>query len=223
MHIRRRVKPVRRTRVLLFRSLFFFMIISLALYCFLQSSFWSIQTIIVEGNDFLSETEVLQLASIPLGLNIFKADLAQGEKNAALHPLVKDAKITREFPRTIRISIRERVALLLIPCRDGFWQVDENQVILRYTSTITGISLPLVTGIELGDVSPGETISSPELAKVIQVIRELPSDLEGRIGEINVLDSGMICLFTTEGLKAYLGDGERIKDKVQLCSDSGTG
>jgi cell division septal protein FtsQ len=80
MHIRRRVKPVRRTRVLLFRSLFFFMIISLALYCFLQSSFWSIQTIIVEGNDFLSETEVLQLASIPLGLNIFKADVNQGRE-----------------------------------------------------------------------------------------------------------------------------------------------
>jgi hypothetical protein len=58
--------------------------------------------------------------------------------------------------------------LVLVPCQDGFWQVDENRVILRYTSTITGISLPLVTGIELGDASPGEAISSPELARVLQ-------------------------------------------------------
>jgi|LSQX01.3.fsa_nt_gb cell division protein FtsQ len=218
MYVPRRTKSVRRTRVLLFRSVFLLIIICLSLFYFLQSSFWSIQTIIVEGNHFLEETEVLELASMPLGLNIFKADVNQGEKNIILHPLVKNTKITREFPRTIRITVQERVPLVLVPYQDGFWQVDENRVILRYTSTITGISLPLVTGIELGEASPGEAISSPELARVLQLARELPLELKGSIGEINVLDSGMICLFTTQGIEVYLGDGERLEEKVQLLT-----
>lgn len=216
---KRRVRLVRKRRLAFFRALFVIIICCLSLFYFIQSPFWAVEAVTVEGNRFVSSEELLNLANIPLGINIFKVDLSQGEQNLLLHPLVKNAELVRKLPREIRVNIEERTPKAVIPSTDGFWQIDEQQFVLRSVPTVSDSSLPLITGLDVGELSPGQQISSELLGEALHLIEKFPPELSEQVVEVDLSYQNTIFLHAIDGVKINFGDSDRVEEKAALMEE----
>lgn len=77
-------------------------------------SVFDFENIIVEGNHFLSESEVTQLAKIDTKKNLFEIDLRAVEERVAKHQLVREVRVSRRLPGSIVIKVVERQPLAVI-------------------------------------------------------------------------------------------------------------
>ena len=67
----------------------------------------------VVGNRFIGEKEILKAASIPKYASVF--DVTDSwELNLNRHPLILSAKITRILPKTLVVTVQERVPIALV-------------------------------------------------------------------------------------------------------------
>lgn len=213
---KRRLRRVRKRQLAFFRVLFLVVLGAISSFYFLQSSFWSLQAVLVEGNEYIEQEEILQLANIPQELNIFKVDLHRGEERILFHPLVKKASLTRKLPRTIMINIEERSPAFILPIDGGFYEVDEDGVIIRKIVTVSNAKLPLVTGLQLENIELGFQIPNERLKETLILTEELPKDIINVISEINLSQQNTICLHTKDDILINFGDAERIKEKAGI-------
>jgi len=216
---RRRIRLVHKRRLVIFRVLLLVMILSLSLFYFIQSPFWAVGTVAVEGNRFIPAAELLELAGIPLGINIFKVDSRAVEQHLSLHPLVQEVKLVRKLPREIQILVRERTPKALIPFEDGFWQIDGEQYVLRRVATVSDSSLPLITGLAADDLSPGRRIESELLGEALRLVDELPPAVREQVAEIDLSQENTIFLHTVDGVKVNFGDSQRVEEKAALMEE----
>ncbi|HEX9653009.1 MAG TPA: FtsQ-type POTRA domain-containing protein, partial [bacterium] len=77
-------------------------------------SVFKFETIAVEGNHFVSDAEVKQLAKLDSERSLFEIDLAAVEKRVAKHQLIKGVNVSRRLPGTMVIKILERQPLAVI-------------------------------------------------------------------------------------------------------------
>ncbi|HCX79395.1 MAG TPA: hypothetical protein DG577_08270, partial [Firmicutes bacterium] len=71
------------------------------------------------------------------------------------NPWVLEARIRRKFPNSILISLEERIGVAVVMSANGNWIVAEDKVVLAEND---GFSLPWVTGLELGALTPGTIV-----------------------------------------------------------------
>ncbi|HHW06603.1 MAG TPA: FtsQ-type POTRA domain-containing protein [Clostridia bacterium] len=216
---KRRIRLVRKRRLVVFRALLAIIVVSLSLFYFIQSPFWAVEAVTVRGNSFIPAGELRELAGIPLGINIFKVDFYQAEQHLLLHPLVKEVQLMRKLPREIQIVVSERTPKAVIPFNDGFYQIDGEQHVLRSVPTVSDSSLPLITGLEVGDLSPGQRLSSELLGEALALVDKLPPALRELVAEIDLSQQDTIFLHTVDGVKVNFGDSNRIDEKAALMEE----
>ncbi len=209
----------RRGRWHIVQSLFFIFVFSLAVFFFLHSPVFSVKEITVTGNKQLGQEEVVTLAGLNKGVNIFKANLIQAKDRVAVHPLVMQVEISRDFPSTIIIDITERKAIGLVPDRGWFIVVSEDGCYLARVSSLSSINLPIITGVTPGSVGPGQRIPGEKLKAALDYLNATPLNIRAAISEINVSDLNNIRIFTMDKAEVRFGDTARIKEKIQLYQE----
>ena len=212
----KRLQRVRKRQLAFFRVLFLVILGAVAFFYFLQSSFWDLDTFLVRGNEYVEREEILQLANIPYDLNIFKIDLAEGEKRIIDHPLVRKVSLSRKLPRTISIDIEERSPVIILPLDGCFYEADEDGVVIRKIATVSKTSLPLVTGLQLENVELGLQIVSDEIKETCLIAKDLPVEILSMVAEIDVSQQGTIILHTLDDILINFGGADRIKEKAVI-------
>ncbi|HHU31174.1 MAG: cell division protein FtsQ/DivIB [Zhaonellaceae bacterium] len=219
MPVVRRTRTISKPRRLLLQVLLLCLIVTIALYFFIQSSFFSVSTVEIRNNKFLSSGEIKQLADIPMGINIFKVEDAKVKQNIALHPMVKDVKLRRQLPDTLIISIEERQPVVLVPSETGFIELDESGVLLQRISTISGVSLPILTGVKINtDISPGQVVVNENLAKTLEFISKIPEDKRALLMEIELKGFEYI-VYTPQGIQVRFGSPEKVEQKIAILEE----
>ena len=84
----------------------------------------------------LSETRVAELERAFLGENLFKITLSKASENLERDPRIRVARVTRQFPRTIRIEVTERLAFanVRIGLKGPYYRIGEDGVVLGLDS-----------------------------------------------------------------------------------------
>jgi cell division protein FtsQ len=72
---------------------------------------FAVEHIEVKGNQRLSETQVVRLAGVETGQNVFALDTSRAQQRLLAEPWVERARVSRELPATLRIELTERVAV----------------------------------------------------------------------------------------------------------------
>lgn len=118
-------------------------------------SLFDVATIRVEGAHLVAEQEILAWAAVPDTANLWHP-LAPWEAAVAAHPVVREARIRRDFPSTLVIEIEERepVAFVATPVLEP---VDLEGHILPLDPSRVRLDLPVVRLLD----KPGE--GSPPL------------------------------------------------------------
>ncbi|PHJ38807.1 cell division protein FtsQ [Desulforamulus profundi] len=187
----------------LVQSVFFILLVAAAMYVLLQSPFFQIKTITVNGNRQLSEEEVIQFSGIHRNANIFKISLSEAEKRLSLIPLIKNSEMKRSLPNKIKITVVERKAVALLPVQNGFIKVDADGVYLQKGQIAS--ALPIITGLQVKANEPGKPIESETLPVALNALSQLPRSLVMKLSELNINKAGQINLYTIDGVQGRLG------------------
>jgi cell division protein FtsQ len=193
-------------------SIFFVLIVIVSGYVLLQSPIFEVHRVLVRGNEYISEEQIISAANIGIGENIFKVDLNTAKANLKLISMVKEVRLDRSFPSSVVINVLERKPLGLLPAREGFIKVDEEAIYLQEAKAGTP-GLPVLTGIEYELPNPGQAVQSERLRDALEVITGLPASVVASLSEVHTVEDGQIILYTLEGIQCRLGLAMEIPEK----------
>ena len=112
-------------------------------YFFIYTDFFAIREIVVHGNDYIEEKEIIKLSHIDLGMNIFMLNKSNVEDKIRRHSFVKEASVSLELPDRIVLTIQERDLSCIIPFEDGiFIYIDEEGVVLEKSQVLKSYNYP---------------------------------------------------------------------------------
>lgn len=200
-----RVQRKRRKRRLLVKIILFLLVIVGAIIWSLNTSFFSIKTINVEGINILEESDIILNSKIELGENIIKASKKDIIVNIEDNPYVKTAKISKKLPSKIEIEIDERQPYMQIEYNYSFGILDNEGILLEYSQEKLP-NITLLEGFEWTNIKPGESVFSEdkkeipleffkdeELDIIVSKLKDIVYDREDNI-KIN-LYSGIVVEF----------------------------
>jgi cell division protein FtsQ len=190
---------------------------TIALFGFVRSPFFNLQQIVVQDNALVSKTDLLALASVGQGTNIFQVPTGSVKKNILLHPLIKQVDIRRQLPSTLIIKVLERKPLAMIPVQDGFVMVDEQGLFLQRSDTWPKNTLPIISGVQLPEnLNLGQTIPNPGLIEGLKLLQALPSEMRSQVGELYCGNRDKLVMYTRDGLEIRLGVVDQAAEKFAL-------
>jgi cell division protein FtsQ len=135
-----------------------------------HSDYFRAETIHIEGNQRLSEREILSQAGIRRGDNLLALNLRLVRERLLDHPWIASARVWRDIPETITIEIREQVPLARIDWKRQFL-INSSGRIFKEAGPGDPQDLPLISGIDIGDISPASDRPDPLLRSVVRVLR----------------------------------------------------
>src|SRR5262245_56581276 len=97
----------------------------------LEAEYFRVRTIDITGLTMLTREEVLYLLGITEETTSWQLDLPRMGTRMLHHPYIKSVALRREFPNTLRVTVRERTPYLMVRSHDQRMLVDEEGVVLR--------------------------------------------------------------------------------------------
>ena len=201
----------------LLESVLFLTIVVIAAYVILRSPYFDVRQVVVTGNQYLAEEVILAATPINAGENIFGINVAGATEELKKVPMVKEARISRDLPATLLINVTERRPLGILPTGGGFVEVDEEGMCLQRSGA--GVpGLPVITGIAVEMVAPGDFIQNELLMEALAVIGELPQSVTEDLSEVHIDSDGQVKVYTMGQITCYFGEVGEIKEKGEVLA-----
>ena len=193
------------------------LVMLVAFYFFLHSSLFLINHISIEGNNVVSDQDILNMSGIENGKNIFDIDTQASVKAVQIIPRIKEAKITRHLPQKVKIQVKERQPFALIVYQDGFLVIDDQAVCLQKTDNCGNANQPIITLEDIPSrITEGQKVNPQSIKIVRQIISALPPFLSGQVAEYHCSKDGQVLIYTLRGTEVRFGGLERLEEKVGL-------
>ncbi|MGI5911655.1 MAG: cell division protein FtsQ/DivIB [Syntrophomonadaceae bacterium] len=195
----------------------FILLVLICTFLFLHSSFFAVEKINVTGMDNVDKDEIIKLADISFGVNIFTIDEKFVCKSVQIHPLIKSSKIIRHFPREIEIHIEERKIWALIPYQGTLLCVDDEGVCINRENYFSLTNYPVITMDELPkNVIIGQPVGESGVKLARKIWDTLNTDLQKEISQIHYQNNkGEILIYTNKGTEIRWGNEERLEEKAE--------
>jgi len=152
-----------------------------------ENQAFAIEEIDVQTDGVIAVDELRRWAGVKAGVNLLALDLARVKRDLEMVPLIQSVSVERILPRTLRICITERepIAQVNLPrlrptggVRVAVYHLDaEGWVMLpvdpRQRATPAsppGDALPVVAGVNAGELQPGRRIAAPQAQAALRLI-----------------------------------------------------
>lgn len=112
--------------------------------------------VLVQGNHYLTEEQVIQRAALPLGENMFKLNLEEAAQKVRELDWVARVYLERRLPQTILISIVERKPVALLDS-GALYGMDRGGRVFSPSDVLLKEDLPLISGMKVEADSMGTT------------------------------------------------------------------
>jgi len=160
---------------------------------FNKTSNFNVNNLLIKGNINLTYIEILDIIGIKKDDYFFKADLNFIKKRLERHPRIKKAKVYKQTPNKLVVEIEEREPFVLLNIEstvgNNLYELDKNGFIIGEYPYIKCYNLPVITGINVTNLIPGEKVNFPILNNILCVLREMNKKFYGfnnLIGEIHI-------------------------------------
>lgn len=175
---------------------------------FHRSGFFAVEAIEVRNHHIYTPEEVITLAGLETGGNIFPLDSSAVRAGIIQNRDFRDAQVRKIFPGTIRIEVMEREPRARINYGQ-FYTIDDQGVVLSPRKSHPERKLPVIRGLRVVDRS--SDLHPPEKRDAcLELLRELERmGIESLINieEISVVSSDLIELKAEGELEITLGRG----------------
>jgi cell division protein FtsQ len=165
----------------------------------------SARIVVITGLNTLTQDEVLQAAAVPADTPLLQIDTDAVAERVATIRRVASARVQREYPSTMRITIVERVPLVVKDYPDGSHLFDRDGVDFA--------TAPPPPGLPYLDAdTPGPT-DLPTLA-ALQVLTALRPEVAGQVSRIAAPSVAAITLTLIDGRQVIWGTTDRTDEKA---------
>jgi len=206
---------------------------------FFENADYQLRTIELHTDGTLQREQILKVADLHEGENIFRVNLGRVRDNLRRLPQVDDVEVVRKLPREIDIHVIERKPVAWITgdkqisdpfVSDAAFLVDARGVLMREKKLLPEyLGLPLISGCSSESLEAGKVVESLEAKTALELLRlSTRSFMQTRflIREIDVSKS--YCLLVTDknharvtlGLNDLEAQLERLEQFLVYCDDS---
>jgi hypothetical protein len=160
----------------------------------LEAQYFRVQTVEITGLTTLTRQQVLYLLGIGDDTTLWQLDLPRLGARLERHPYVKSVILRREFPTTLRVTVRERTPSLVVSVGDQRMLVDDEGVVLRAFVPDQDPKVPHVILQRQQALEPGMRLQQQEVQRsfeLLQVYRTSPLAEMLRLASLTVQPSGV--------------------------------
>lgn len=200
-------------------TLLLVLVILIAAFLFINSTYFSVGSVVVQGNKYMQVDDVYRAAGIPEKINIFRLDTSEIRQRLLRDLRVEEVNVSRRFPATIVISVQERQPLAFATSAYGFVQLDKQGVVLAAFKNIKQVNVPIITGIRLGNIFVGDRVETVPVKNVLAFLAALDEPTVNQLSEVHIKPNGDIVAYTINSITLRLGNSERLAEKAKLTHD----
>jgi cell division protein FtsQ len=172
-----------------------------------NSPVFSARNVEVTGGSRLTRAEILRIAGVGPGTNLFWLRVGTAEHRLLRDRWIVAANVSRSLPDTLRIAIRERRPVAQIKDSRGFLVVAGDGTVLRRRRTAAG--LPMLTP------DPQDPQALRHLRQPASIVAWMNPWLRSRVVSVQQTSTGGIVVHLTPGIPAYYGDPTQGQQKDQ--------
>jgi len=166
----------------------------------------SARNIVVTGTGAVSREEVLDAAQVRIGTPLLQINTNQVADQVAAIRRVASARVQRQYPSALRITIVERVPVAVKDFPDGPHLFDRDGV-----DFATGPPPPALPYIDVPDPGPDD----PTTKAALQVLLALRPEVAGQVGRIAAPSVASITLTLGDGRVVIWGTTDRTDEKAE--------
>lgn len=159
----------------------------------LDHSYFSVREIKVRGGEKVGGNEIVAMAGLSHGMNIWKIDPGSIERKVGRHPWVKHVLVRREFPHRVVIDVEERLARGIVVL-GRLYYVDADGFVFKEIGEEEKVDLPLLTGLRQEDLASHAGSTRQKIQEALRL-----NDLMGKeslsLSEIYFSPSGGLILY----------------------------
>jgi hypothetical protein len=185
-----------------------------------QNRSFAVQEIDVRTDGVIAVEQLRRWAGVKAGQNLLALDLARVKRDLELVSMIKTVAVERVLPHTLRLRVTERdplaqvrvqarangaqIATLQIDA-DGWVMLPVDPRQRASPVTQTNDVLPVIQGVNMGEILPGRRVESPQARAALQLIVAFDrSPMSG------VVDLQMIDVSSPQILVVTTGQGSQI-------------
>lgn len=131
----------------------------------LFSPVFNITEVRASSGDNVTAQEIINIANISKGTNIFRINDSKIKSQIESLPYVKEANIYRLFPSTIILKVEEREPYAIVKYLESFAVADKFGYILEIKKENDLNDLPIIYGLDSGDCTVGKKLEGNSLTK----------------------------------------------------------
>jgi cell division septal protein FtsQ len=168
----------------------------------------------ISSDGLLTRLQILEVAGIQEGENIFRVDLHKAKMALDQIPQIERVEIRRVLPDRVDIRISERQPLAWVAASTSVrlgvgsdaYLVDARGYVMRPRKVMPEhLALPVITGVFMEDVAPGQKLPSAEAVAAVELIRLSAEDLRWQPRVVDI--SKGYCLSVIDNRKARITFG----------------
>ena len=199
--------PVARRRRLLVRGGVLVAALGLLAWLLWGSPVLAVSAVRVDGAGTLTAAEVVDVAGIDEGTPLLRVDVDAAEARVARLPQVADVEVTRGWPRSIVITVVERVPVAVVDQAGTRSLVDADGVLF---DTVTGRPPAGVVPLDVADPGPEDRTTRAALSALVA----LPDDVRADVSAAEATTPEDVTLTLEDGTTVLWGSDERAHDKA---------
>ncbi|QZT65290.1 cell division protein FtsQ/DivIB [Mycolicibacterium austroafricanum] len=195
---------VRGLKVLMWTALTAVLVVALGLLLYF-TPIMSARSIVVTGVGSVTQEEVVAAAAVAPGTPLLQVNTDGVAERVAGIRRIASARVQRQYPSTLRITVIERVPVVLKDYPDGVHLFDRDGVDFATSPPPPGIPY-------LDTENPGP--SDPATRAALQVMTSLRPDVAGQVGRISAPSVAAITLTLVDGRTVVWGTTDRTEEKA---------
>ncbi|MGV0874161.1 cell division protein FtsQ/DivIB [Mycolicibacterium sp. XJ879] len=195
---------VRGLKMLMWTALISVVVVGLGLLLYF-TPVMSARNVAVVGLDAIPEEQVIDAAAVAPGTPLLQVDTDSVAERVAMIRRVASARVQRQYPSTLRITVVERVPVVVKDYPDGPHLFDRDGVDFAIEVPPPGVPY-------LDTETPGP--NDPPTQAALQVMTSLPPEVAAQIARISAPSVAAITLKLLDGREVVWGTTDRTEEKA---------
>ncbi len=170
---------------------------------------FGLQILTFQGLRRAQQADLLRLAGVSAGQNLLGLDSQAIERAIAAHPWVDQVRVTRRFPDSLSIAVKEHQPAALVALGD-LYLVDSDGRPFKKIESEDPADLPLLTGLGREQFVESPEQSRLRLSQMLGVAKAYAQSDPPRaapLAEIRFGRTGVV-LVTAQGQEIWIGDAD---------------
>lgn len=195
---------VRGLKVLMWTAVLAVVVVGLGLLLYF-TPIMSARSIVVTGVGSVTQDEVVGAAGVAPGTPLLQVNTDAVAERVAGIRRIASARIQRQYPSTLRITVVERVPVVVKDYPDGVHLFDRDGV-----DFATGPPPPGIPYLDTQNPGPDD----PATTAALQVMTSLRPEVAGQVGRVSAPSVAAITLTLVDGRTVVWGTTDRTEEKA---------